>query len=48
MFVAGCGTVKDTEKSSNTLNQVSFEEGVYSVVVDRTELSWIGKEVISF
>ncbi|MEC9105674.1 MAG: YceI family protein [Candidatus Neomarinimicrobiota bacterium] len=45
MFVAGCGTVKDTEKSSNTLNQVSFEEGVYSVVVDRTELSWIGKEI---
>ena len=45
MLVAGCGTVKDTEKSSNTLNQVSFEEGVYSVVVDRTELSWIGKEI---
>lgn len=45
MFVAGCGTVKDTEKSSNTLNQVSFEEGIYSVVVDRTELSWIGKEI---
>ena len=45
MFVAGCGTVKDTEKSSNALNQVSFEEGVYSVVVDRTELSWIGKEI---
>ena len=45
MFVAGCGTVKDTEKSSNTLNQVSFEEGVYSVVVNRTELSWIGKEI---
>ena len=41
----GCGTVKDTENSSNTLNQVSFEEGVYSVVVDRTELSWIGKEI---
>ena len=45
MFVAGCGTVKDTEESSKTLNQVSFEEGVYSVVVDRTELSWIGKEI---
>ena len=45
LLVAGCGTVKDTEKSSNTLNQVSFEEGVYSVVVDRTELSWIGKEI---
>ncbi|MEC9026561.1 MAG: YceI family protein [Candidatus Neomarinimicrobiota bacterium] len=45
MFVAGCGTVKDTEKSSNTLNQVSFEEGIYSVIVDRTELSWIGKEI---
>ena len=45
MFVAGCGTVKDTEKSSNALNQVSFEEGVYSVVIDRTELSWIGKEI---
>ncbi len=45
MFVAGCGTVKDTEKSSKKLNQVSFEEGVYSVVVDRTELSWIGKEI---
>ena len=45
MFVAGCGTVKDTEKSSNALNQVSFEQGVYSVVIDRTELSWIGKEI---
>ena len=45
MFVAGCGTVKDTEESSKTLNQVSFEEGIYSVVVDRTELSWIGKEI---
>ena len=45
MFIAGCGTVKDTEKSSKKLNQVSFEEGVYSVVVDRTELSWIGKEI---
>ena len=45
LLAAGCGTVKDTEKSSKKLNQVSFEEGVYSVVVDRTELSWIGKEI---
>ena len=45
LLAAGCGTVKDPEKSSKKLNQVSFEEGVYSVVVDRTELSWIGKEI---
>ena len=45
LFSAGCGTKKDTEISSNSLNKISPEQGVYSVVIDETELSWIGKEL---
>lgn len=45
LFLAGCGTKKDTEISSNTSNKISPEQGVYNVVIDETELSWIGKEL---
>ncbi len=45
LFLAGCGTKKDTEISSNTSNKISPEQGVYKVVIDETELSWIGKEL---
>ena len=45
LFLAGCGTKKDTEISSNSSNKISPEQGVYSVVIDETELLWIGKEL---
>jgi len=45
LFLAGCGTKKDTEISSNFSNKISPEQGVYSVIIDETELSWIGKEL---
>ena len=45
LFLAGCGTKKDTEISSNSSNIISPEQGLYSVVVDETELLWIGKEL---
>ena len=45
LFLVGCGAKKDTEISSNSLNKISPEQGVYSVVIDETELSWIGKEL---
>ncbi len=45
LFLAGCGTKKDTEISSNSSNIISPEQGLYSVVIDETELLWIGKEL---
>ena len=45
LFLAGCGTKKDTGISSNSSNKISPEQGVYSVVIDETELLWIGKEL---
>ena len=45
LFLAGCGTKKDTGISSNSSNKISPERGVYSVVIDETELLWIGKEL---
>ena len=45
LFVVGCGTKKDTEISSTTLEQISPEQGIYSVHIDKSELSWIGKEL---
>lgn len=45
LFFVGCDTKKDTEISSNSSNKISPERGVYSVVIDETELSWIGKEL---
>ena len=45
LFLAGCGTKKDTEISSNSSNMISPEQGAYSVVIDETELLWIGKEL---
>ena len=45
LFVVGCGTKKDTEISSTTLEQISPEQGIYSAHIDKSELSWIGKEL---
>ena len=45
LFLAGCGTKKDTGISSNSSNKISPEQGVYSVVINETELLWIGKEL---
>ncbi len=45
LFLAGCGTKKDTEIFSNSSNIISPEQGLYSVVIDETELLWIGKEL---
>ncbi len=45
LFFVGCGTKKDTEISDNSSNKISPEQGVYSVIIDETELSWIGKEL---
>ena len=45
LFLAGCGTKKNTEISSNSSNIISPEQGLYSVVIDETELLWIGKEL---
>ncbi|MEC9274447.1 MAG: YceI family protein [Candidatus Neomarinimicrobiota bacterium] len=45
LFLAGCGTKKDTEISSNSSNIISPEQGLYSVGIDETELLWIGKEL---
>ena len=45
LFIVGCGTKKDAEISSTTLEQISPEQGIYSVHIDKSELSWIGKEL---
>ena len=45
LILAGCGTKKNTEISSNSSNIISPEQGLYSVVIDETELLWIGKEL---
>jgi len=45
LFIAGCDKTKDAKSASKNLNQISPEKGTYSVVVDETELSWIGKEL---
>ena len=45
LFLAGCGTKKDKEISSNSSNIISPEQGLYSLVIDETELLWIGKEL---
>lgn len=45
LFVVGCGTKKDAEIFSTTLEQISPEQGIYSVHIDKSELSWIGKEL---
>ena len=45
LFVVGCGTKKDAEISSTTLAQISPAQGIYSVHIDKSELSWIGKEL---
>lgn len=45
LFVVGCGTKKDAEIFSTTLEQISLEQGIYSVHIDKSELSWIGKEL---
>ena len=45
LFFAGCETAKDTKISTNNLKKISPEKGIYSVVVDESELLWIGKEI---
>ena len=45
LFFAGCETAKDTKISTNNLKKISAEKGIYSVVVDESELLWIGKEI---
>ena len=45
LVVVGCGTKKDTEISSTTLEQISPEQGIYSAHIDKSELSWISKEL---
>ena len=45
LFFAGCETAKDTKISTDNLKKISPEKGIYSVVVDESELLWIGKEI---
>ena len=45
LFFAGCETAKDAKISTDNLKKISPEKGIYSVVVDESELLWIGKEI---
>ena len=45
LFFAGCETAKDVKISTDNLKKISPEKGIYSVVVDESELLWIGKEI---
>ena len=45
LFLVGCDSGKKSDNSSPTLNQLTPEAGTYSLLIDDSELSWIGTEL---
>ena len=45
LFFVGCDSGKKSDNSSPTLNQLTPEAGTYSLLIDDSELSWIGTEL---
>ena len=45
LFLVGCDSGKKSDNSSPTLNQLTPETGTYSLLIDDSELSWIGTEL---
>ena len=45
LFLVGCDSGKKSDNSSPTLNQLTPEAGTYSLLIDDSELSWLGTEL---
>ena len=45
LFLVGCDSGKKSHNSKPTLNQLTPEAGTYSLLIDDSELSWIGTEL---
>ena len=45
LFLVGCDSGKKSDNSNPTLNQLTPEAGTYSLLIDDSELSWIGTEL---
>ena len=45
LFLVGCDSGKKSDNSSPILNQLTPEAGTYSLLIDDSELSWIGTEL---
>ena len=45
IFLVGCDSGKKSDNSNPILNQLTPEAGTYSLLIDDSELSWIGTEL---
>ena len=45
LFLVGCDSGKKSDNSNPILNQLTPETGTYSLLIDDSELSWIGTEL---
>jgi len=45
LFLVGCDSGKKSDNSNPPLNQLTPEAGTYSLLIDDSELSWIGTEL---
>ena len=45
LFLVGCDSGKKSDNSKPALNQLTPEAGTYSLLIDDSELSWIGTEL---
>ena len=45
LFLVGCDSGKKSDNSKPTINQLTPEAGTYSLLIDDSELSWIGTEL---
>ena len=45
LFFVGCDSGKKSDNSNPILNQLTPEAGTYSLLIDESELSWIGTEL---
>ena len=45
LFLVGCDSGKKSDNSNPILNQLTPEVGTYSLLIDDSELSWIGTEL---
>ena len=45
LFLVGCDSGKKSDNSNPILNQLTPEAGTYSLLIDESELSWIGTEL---
>ena len=45
LFLVGCDSGKKSDNSNPILNQLTPEAGTYSLLIDDSELSWIGTEL---